>query len=171
MLGSEFVYTIPGQPKTKGSMKCIGARGGRGHQLIEDHKSSGPWREHVVGWLSKRGDVAAAPGQPLGAEVTFTLPRPKSHYRSRRNPSTGVTESTGVLTASAPTHPVGRNTGDVDKLARLILDALQDGPRPVIPDDAAVVDLTTRKRYPTQTQPDPYDVLPYPGVRIRLYPL
>ena len=166
MLASEFVITIPGQPKTKGSMKCIGRRGKQAHTLIEDHKSSGPWREHVVGWLAKRGDVVAVPGQPLGAEVTFTLPRPRSHYGTGRNEH--------VLKASAPAYPVTQNTGDVDKLARLILDALQDGPRAVIPDDAAVIDLTARKRYPLtpdEPTPDPYDRLPYPGVRIRLYPL
>lgn len=166
MLSDEWVITIPGRPKTKGSMKCIGRRGKQAHTLIEDHKSSGPWREHVVGWLTKRGDVAAVPGQPLGAEVTFTLPRPKSHYGTGRNEH--------VVKASVTDYPTGHNTGDVDKLARLILDALQDGPRAVIPDDAAVVDLNARKRFtlrPGEPEPDPYDRLPYPGVRIRLYPL
>lgn len=166
-LTGELVITIPGAPKPKGSMKCVGQRGPRKHVLVEDNAGSTPWRESVVGWLAKvDGDAAADQGQPLGAEVTFTVPRPTSHYRTRGG------QPTGEVKPSAPAHPTSQRTGDVDKLLRLILDALQDGPRPLLPNDAQVCEVTTRKAYPIPgPDPDPYDRLPYPGVRIRLYPL
>lgn len=171
MLAAEWVITVPGQPKPKGSLRCVG-RPGQGHQLIEDNKAAGPWRREVVGWLKKHGaDHAAIKGQPLGAEISFTVPRPKSHYRTHRNPATGVVEHTTTIKPSyADAWPVNRGTYDVDKLLRLILDALQDAA--LMPDDAAVCDVTTRKRFPSlDGEIDPFDRLPWPGVRIRLYPL
>lgn len=170
MLASEFCITIPGRPAPKGSLKCVGGRGR--HQLIEDNAKSDPWRVEVVRWTRKHGaDHHAVKGQPLGAEISFTLPRPNSHYRTRRNPATGVVGPTGeVKPAYVDAWPVNRGTYDVDKLLRLILDALQDAG--LLVDDAAVCDVTTRKRFPSvDGEVDAYDRLPYPGVRIRLYPL
>lgn len=172
MLAEEFLITIPGRPAPKGSLKCVGGRGKNRHQLVEDNENSDPWRLEVVRWLKSHGkEYRAVKGQPLGAEVTFTLPRPKGHYRTKRNPDTGVVAVTGeVKPAYVDAWPVNRGTYDVDKLIRLILDALQDAQ--LMPDDAAVCDLTTRKRFPTvDGEVDAYDRLPYPGVRIRLYPL
>lgn len=171
MLTAEWVITIPGEAATRGSMKCIGRRGAAAHVLVESHASSDPWRKTVTGWLTKsRGDVAAVKGQPLGVEVTFTLKRPKSHLRTRRDPATGVVHHlAAVKPAYVDAYPVGHNTGDTDKLLRLICDALQDAG--LFPDDAAICEITARKRFPTEEQPDPFDRLPYPGVRIRLYPL
>lgn len=164
MLTGELVVTIPGTPKPKGSLKCVGQRGPRKHVLVEDNEGTGPWRESLVGWLRKVVGGTAERGQPIGAEVTFTVPRPDGHKGTGRN--------AGTVKPSAPAYPVTRTSGDVDKLLRLVLDALQDGPRPLLADDAQVVDVTTRKRYPIAGDgPDVYDVLPYPGVRIRLYPL
>ena len=65
---------------------------------------------------------------------------------------------------------MSHSTGDLDKLVRLALDALQD--TGVIPDDCAVVELTARKAYPHDTGTKPLsDVLAYPGIVIRLYPI
>lgn len=165
---TEYVITIPGRAATKGSMKCVGRRGKRAHVLVESHETAGPWRETVAGWLTRKGpSVAPGPGQPLAVEVTFTLERPKAHRGTGRN-------AHRIKPRHVDAYPVGHNTGDVDKLVRLVLDAMQDAG--VLPDDAQVCDLTARKRY--TTTPDlPAelalldDVLPYPGVRIRLHPL
>lgn len=170
MLAAEFVITIPGRPAPKGSLKCVGGRGR--HQLIEDNAKSQPWRVEVVRWLKTHGkDHHAVKGQPLGAEVSFTVPRPKSHFRTKRNATTGVVEHLPEIKPSyAAAWPVNRGTYDVDKLLRLILDALQDAA--LMPDDAAICDAVTRKRFPTlDGEIDAYDRLPWPGVRIRLYPL
>lgn len=161
MLDREIWIAIPGHPKTKGSMKCIGRVGNRAHVLVEDHKSAKPWLDALTLWCRKKlaGRPAAA-GQPLGAEATFTLKRPTGHYGTGRNG--------GVLKERfADAQPVGHNTGDLDKLVRTVLDALQAAG--VVPNDSAVVELAARKAYVQPHRVD--DVLPYPGVSIRLYPL
>lgn len=167
MLDRELVITIPGDPAPKGSLKCIGRRGRVAHNLVEDNEKSTPWREKIV-WLlkSKRGRwTPAAHHQPIAAEVTFTLARPPSQYGQGRN-------SKRVL-PSAPAYPTAKGTGDVDKLLRLVLDALEDAG--VLDNDAQIIEVTTRKEYVLAEVIDPShpvagDVLPYPGVRIRLYP-
>jgi crossover junction endodeoxyribonuclease RusA len=171
MLSSELCITIPGHPAPKGSLKCIGGRGGRGHVLIEDNPRTKEWRTLVAGWINKRyvrPGVTAELGQALGAEITFTLERPKGHYGTGRN--------SRVIRGAAPTYPVSHATGDVDKLLRLILDALQDAG--LLPDDSQVCEVTARKGFVTDPGPAKTpdavfvsDLLPYPGVRIRLYPL
>lgn len=163
MLTTELVVSIPGEPYTKGSLKCIGARGKVKHQLVEQLGAPATdWRTTVAYWAKRAWLAYEKPdkGQPIGAEITFTLPRPKGHYGTGRN--------SGALKSSAPAHPVSHSTGDIDKLLRLILDALQD--TNVLPDDCAVVELNSRKAYPT-TQRTVGDVLAYPGVVIRLYPI
>lgn len=159
MLTGEWSIAIPGKPATRGSMKCVGRRGKVAHVLVESHATADPWRQTVVGWMRKYHPAQTAEkGQAVGVEITFTLPRPATHYGTGRNSKR--------LKESAPKHPTGRNTGDIDKLARLILDAMQDAQ--LIPDDAAVCELNTRKAYPADHGYD--DRLPYPGVLIRLYP-
>jgi hypothetical protein len=162
MLTTEVRIAIPGHPATKGSMVCIGRVGKRAHVVIESHGTAKPWLDAVTLWCRKKlaGRYKAAARQPLGAECTFTLERPKGHYGTGRN--------AGILKARfEDAQPVGHDTGDVDKLLRVVLDALQKSD--VIPDDCAVIEATTRKSY---VQPEPVDdVLSYPGVVIRLYPL
>jgi hypothetical protein len=67
-----------GVPAAKGSMKCIGARGGRGHQLVEvNAKKIKPWRATVTA----AGKAAVARYGPLSGPLTvsavFTVPRPR----------------------------------------------------------------------------------------------
>jgi Holliday junction resolvase RusA-like endonuclease len=74
---------------------------------------------------------------PLGegetaVTIDVLLPRPKSHWCK------------AGLAASAPAWPPAR-AGDVDNLAKAVLDALVVGG--VLPDDSQVVDLTVRKAY------------------------
>ena len=161
MLDQEITITIPGHPAPKGSLKCIGGRGGRGHVLIEDNTRTKDWRKIVAYWCQKKWppEQRADPGQPVGVEVTFTLPRPKGHYGTGRNAHT--------LKGSALTLPVGHSTGDVDKLLRLLLDALQDAG--VLPDDCAVIETVARKTYVDGPELVP-DSLGYPGVLIRVFP-
>ena len=160
MLTTGVRIVIPGDPAPKGSLKCIGGKGG-GHRLIEDNSRTKPWRDKVADACRRKLDrYKAAAGQPIGAEITFTLARPQGH--------TGTGRNAGVLKPSAPAYPVSHSTGDVDKLLRLILDALQDAE--VLPDDCAVVETTSRKRYTADESIDP-DVLAHPGVVVRLYPI
>lgn len=117
----------PGTPRPKGSMRHVG--NGR---LVEQVNNR-DWRATVVDTAHQAirccGDCNDyRPGypsaDPVSVRITLYLPTPKR-----------------------PKHPVpaGRNTGDVDKHARLVLDALQAAG--VIADDSAVVDLQVSKRY------------------------
>lgn len=156
MIAAETVVTFGGRAVPKGSLKCVGARGTRRHVLVEDNPATDEWRA-VVAAIVGQHLPHAHPGEAVGVEVTFTLTRPASHYGQGRN-------AQRVL-PSAPAHPTPRGTGDIDKLVRLILDALQDAG--VVRDDSQVVEIVARKTYPNTTTPD---ALPYAGVRIRLYP-
>lgn len=163
-LTAEIRLAVPGHPIPKGSLKCVG-RGNR-HQLVEDNARTKEWRALLVYWIRRAWPAHqhADPRQPVGADVTFVVPRPAGHYGTGRNADR--------LKPSAPTHPSTHGTGDVDKLVRLVLDALQDAA--VLVDDAQIVDVNTRKRYPTQPGDDETldpDLLHYPGVAVRLYPI
>jgi Holliday junction resolvase RusA-like endonuclease len=128
------------------------------HQLVEDNARTKPWRAEIVA-AAQQATRRAGPRQAVGVEITSTLPRPSAHY--------GTGANAEIVKATAPPYPVGRRTGDADKLARLVLDALQDAA--VLNDDAQVVEVTSRKAWPDdETIPD---TLTAPGVMIRVYPI
>lgn len=109
-----ITFTVPGTPAPGGSKKAF-VVAGRAH-LIDDAKHNAPWRSTVA--LAAKAAMAGDPplDGPLFLEITFTLPRPKSHYRGGRRG--------GVLTKSAPPHPTGKP--DVTKLVRALEDALKN---------------------------------------------
>lgn len=117
-----LVFYAAGIPAPQGSKRHVG--GGR---MIESSKKVAPWREDV----RNSAELAAAeqgweaPEGPVAVDVTFWLPRPKSHPKTRRTWPT--------------TKP------DVDKLLRSTCDALTSAG--VIADDARIVDLDAHKRY------------------------
>jgi len=157
----ELVVTIGGTPVGKGSLKCVG-RSGR-HQLVEDNPATSDWRAEIVrnveGIVAGLDALHAEHHEPIGVEITTTLRRPDSHY--------GRGSGAGIVKLSAPYYPTALRTGDVDKLARLVLDALQDAD--VLDDDAQVVEVLSRKAY--VDDPSTPDALTHPGVRIRVYPI
>ena len=73
----------------------------------------------------------------LSASLGFQIPRPPSHYRSGRNAH--------LLKDSAPEHPAGPRSGDLDNYCKAILDALQSAG--IIEDDGLVMELTCAKDY------------------------
>lgn len=162
ILDREVVVRVYGDPAPKGSLKCVGRRGNRAHVLVEDSARSLPWRRRV-----RRAGEALGLERLEGAltvEATLTVPRPAAHYGTGANAHT--------LRPGAPAYPYRRATGghggDVDKLARLVLDALEDVG--VLTDDAQVVELTARKTYADGPGVLP-DALDRPGLRLRLAPL
>jgi Holliday junction resolvase RusA-like endonuclease len=150
VIRSEIVLTIPGTPAPKGSLRC---RRNPSHTLYEDNPRTKPWREKVAD-AARKVQQTPDKGQPLDVEITFTFDRPKSVRRDL---------------------PASRSVGDVDKLVRTILDALQDGG--ALLDDAQVTDVSARKRYvrlddentPLALRYD--DALGHPGVVIRINPI
>lgn len=154
MIGLELAFTIFGDPVPKGSLKCVGRAGQ--HRIVEDNPRTRSWRRTIAEGVEGVG--TADVHQPVGVEITSTLPRPAHHF--------GVTG----IRSNAPIWPTNLRTGDVDKLARLVLDALVDSG--LLVDDAQVVEVVSRKSFP-KPEATPYlpDVLDCPGVIVRVYPM
>jgi len=150
VLTHEATLVVAGIPRTKGSLKCVGRNGH--HRIVDDNPRARQWLD-LVAERARELDLELDRAQAVGVELTATLPRPAAHYGTGANSLT--------LRRRAPTLPVRRQTGDVDKLARLVLDALQNAG--VLVDDAQVVELTARKAYPSDGV--------VPGIVVRLYPL
>ncbi len=140
----QWVVEVPGLPRPKGSWKCVG-RNGR-HQLVEQ-VPSGDWRERVTdGGARLAGQIGAPITGPVRVRVTFTVPLPKSiRPQDRTWPA------------------VANGVGDIDKLARCILDCFTRAR--VWRDDGQVVTLLAIKAYPHSPA---RDVLTAPGALIRL---
>lgn len=131
---SGLVVFVPGKPAPQGSKRLLGTSGGKSI-AVESSKAVAPWRADVRDELLKHHSGPALDG-PLAVTLTFFLARPKSHYRTGRNAH--------LLRESAPELPAGR-CGDVDKLARAVLDAV--GSAGVWNDDSQVVNLSAAKNY------------------------
>lgn len=114
-------FFVPGIPAPQGSKRHVG----RG-VMVESSKRLKPWREDI-----RQGALAAAEDQQWTAPeavsvgLTFWMPRPKSHPKSRR-----------TIHSSRP---------DVDKLTRGVLDALTSAG--AIRDDSTVVKVSAVKCY------------------------
>lgn len=154
-----LVVKVYGDPVQKGSMKCIGDRGWRArtgkdesrgyHQLVDVRaKALRPWTKLLVDaghdLLRINGGVVLT--GPVDVAVTFTVERPKS-----------------VPLRDRP-WPITRSSGDVDKHARSILDALTESG--LIEDDSQVVRLNAVEAYPDT--PGCPDRLDRPGAYLRV---
>jgi Holliday junction resolvase RusA-like endonuclease len=127
-------FRVFGEPAPKGSMIARQLKGGR-TIVVEDNARTKPWRrviEHEApAWFPEK----PAPHQPLKITLVF-----------------GVTRTAA---AADRTHPAVRANqgvgGDLDKLVRLALDALESCG--VLTDDAQVVELVAAKQYADQADP------------------
>lgn len=149
-----IAVSVNGDPTTKGNQLCIGQVGPIKHKLVE---RSSPVHKRWLKTLAPAGVklrqlAGGIVTAPTGVELVFTLDRPESVPLWKR------------------AWPAVRN-GDVDKLARCVLDALtvtkKHPEQGVLVDDAIVCELLVRKVY--ADTPDVADRLPRPGVVIRLY--
>lgn len=139
-------------PAPQGSKRHVG-----NGVMVESSQRVKPWREAVKQAALDAGAGHGPEGTltgPVALEVTFTLPRPKAHYRTGRNAH--------LLRDNAPTRP--DRLPDLDKLLRSTMDALTAAG--VWVDDAQVVGINARKVYP-----DHLDALEHPGAAIRVAPI
>ena len=147
-MAEPFTVTIPGVPRPMGSKQAF-VRGGRAIVVDTNRDTLATWKRDCVAWCAK-----AKEGTLTGAvlvNLEFRLPRPKHHYGTGRNAT--------QLRAAAPQFPT--RTPDIDKLARVLLDALTHAG--VIGDDAQVVHLDVWKYYVAHANPA--------GVYMAVYPL
>ena len=118
---STFAITVPGRPLPKGSLKHVG----RG-RLVEQTKVKGWMQEIQAHILEVYSDVAPMFDTPVWVTLAFRFPRP--------------------VAAKNRLYPHLRSAGDLDKLTRAVLDALQPS---ILADDSLVVKLTAGKFYET----------------------
>ena len=120
-----LAFTARGVPIPKGSMKHIG--NGR----MVDQTKTKPWMKAVrqASMLEAAIKGVGTIEVPVSVFIEFYFPRP--------------------LAAKNRLYPHKRSVGDIDKLSRAVLDALQPTKTEpgVLADDSLVVDLSAHKRY------------------------
>lgn len=115
-------FVAIGHPRPQGSKRAFVTNGGRAQIVESNTKGHRDWRATVQqAAVAAMGERPPVDG-PLEVLVTFALPRPKSHPKTRR------------------TWPVSRP--DVDKLVRAVNDSCT---HVVWRDDAQIVELRVRK--------------------------
>lgn len=114
-----FALTVPGKPLPKGSLRHVG----RG-RLIEQTKVKDWMRDIQNHTVETYGSEIPLFEAPVEAVLKFRFPRPAA--------------------AKNRLYPHLRSAGDLDKLTRAVLDALQPA---VLLDDSLVVQLTASKTY------------------------
>ena len=126
---SSLTFTVLGKPAPQGSKRHVG----RG-VMVESSKRCKPWRQDVRHTaLDLRPDNwYANMDAAISISVVFVFARPKNHFRTN-----------GQLKPSAPIYCTAR-IGDVDKLARSILDSLAGV---LFAADEQVINLIAQKRY------------------------
>ncbi len=118
-----------GRPAPQGSKRHVG--GGR---FVEMSKGLPAYRQAIVDACTDTGVSGARLSGPLSIDVTYFMPRPKTHFTSR-----------GDLKLSAPDWCI--TTPDIDKVQRALFDALGPNGAQVIVDDRLIVDVRARMLY------------------------
>ena len=131
---------VPGVPVPQGSKRAF-VNKSTGRPVITDADTRLPaWRmkitAHVLDVKQRHADALLFPMTgPVGAQITFTIQRPSSHYGTGRNHN--------ILKNSSPKYP--HKMPDLDKLLRAVFDAITDAQAWV--DDGQVVWVQTAKVY------------------------
>jgi crossover junction endodeoxyribonuclease RusA len=123
---TEIGFSVRGMPIPKGSMRHVG--NGR----MVDQTKTKPWMKsvRVQALATARAlGVTEMLDVPVSVFIEFYFPRPAA--------------------AKNRLYPHKRSVGDIDKLSRAVLDALQPTRTEVgiLTDDSLVVDLSAHKRY------------------------
>lgn len=122
-------FVVYGLPRPQGSKSAIAVKG-RAVVVERGRETLRPWRASVS--LAASELVAELLAGPVEVDLTFTLPRPKRHFRSGARAH--------ELREDAPAYVATRP--DLDKLIRAVLDALTGV---VFADDGQVASLVAAK--------------------------
>ena len=111
---------VPGIPQTKGSargfgfIRKTGPRAGKiGVAITNDNPSAKEWQARIA-YFARQSMVGGTTAQGVTVDVTFKFTRPKSHLHTGKR--------AGEVKATAPERH--RQKPDIDKLLRVVLDAL-----------------------------------------------
>lgn len=153
---NRITIQVYGLPAPQGSKRLVGR--GRATRMVEASRHLPAWRKAVT--AAARAALEQHPDwnrdhQYVTMHVTFSLPRPRLHYRTGR--------FANLLREDAPVHHA--RTPDLDKLVRGICDALTAAG--VYADDSRVAQVLARKCYASAASLPP-GVLDRPGARIVL---
>lgn len=109
---------VPGHPRTKGSLDVVNAKRG----VLADSKLSRDWRK-LVAYSVRQDRAARGLHDPscvaVGLRLVFVLPPPAGWVAMWREQGATAVEVAGV-------EPIHDGVGDLDKLVRNVMDALQD---------------------------------------------
>lgn len=127
---TQLLIDVAGHPAPKGSKKCVGQRGKAKHVLVEMSPLLPAWTETAVTVARARMRLTswATVHGACSVEIWAWFPRPKTVDRPL---------------------PTTRGVGDIDKIARALLDAITTAG--VIADDSLVTDLHVHERYALAT--------------------
>lgn len=118
-----LVLWVAGIPATQGSKRVV-----RGRMIEVSGQKLKTWRQLVTlvahNYRTRHGGETLS--GPVTAVLSFRLPKPRTN--------------------TTP-HPIGRNTGDIDKLTRAVFDALTDAQ--IWGDDSQVVNTHASKLWAT----------------------
>lgn len=145
---------VYGQPITQGS-KVANRHGGGVRD--DNAKALKPWRKKMHDAAIDAARYTDTITTPVFIRITFSLTRPKAHYRTGRFAE--------LLRDDAPRHPAALGRDDIDKLCRAAFDSLTTAE--VLLDDALVVDVRARKVWAGEHE----HALDRPGVRVEIVPL
>ncbi len=113
-----IAFFVPGIPVPKGSAKSFVYRDKRTGKhraaTCQDNADlQNPWAA-MIGLMARENGCTAPASGPISVGMQFSMPRPKSHFRTGKN--------SGMLRLDAP--GFSDKTPDLDKLVRCVLDAL-----------------------------------------------
>jgi len=133
---------VEGRPRTKGSMKCLGARvNGKKHTMVEDHATSKPWRIRMTNEIVREVRRAGVKNWvPYSGGLAV-----RADFRYERLGPSAQLSPWPIINGGIYAN------GDLDKLLRNLLDALQGSG--LIKDDCLVVRLSSTKQWSAPGMP------------------
>ena len=134
-------FFVPGTPVPKGSAKAFVVKG-RAIVTQTNREKQRPWAS-LISYTAQEVGIEPAAGA-VELAMVFTMPRPKSHYRTGK--------FSGELRLNQPIYHTAKP--DLDKLIRCVLDALTGI---AYWDDSQVVEIRAVKMYGER-----------PGVQVRV---
>lgn len=126
---------IPGKPRSQGSMALWSGSDGKERAKYPQHTVA--HRNLAIGLIRQVWGSRDPYFGPVALDAVFFMPRPMSHFGTGRN--------AGQIKSSASPHPITLGRNDIDKMVRLVCDALAIAG--VIKDDSQIVRILAVKAW------------------------